>query len=104
MKTLAKQLQERLSTELQKISDETNAVKGYDLRRNLLEDSIKELKEYVAEHPFPDKAAEIHYYKYIAPAFYQQFFYFNMLYSIELERITSDEQDIPLILQKELEK
>ena len=104
MKILAKQLQERLSTELKNISDEVNAVKGYDLRRDLLEEYIKELKEYVAEHPFPDKATEIHYYKHVAPVFYQQYYYFSMLHNLELERITADKKNLPSILQNELAK
>lgn len=103
MKTLLAQLQERLSKELQNISDEASAVKGYDLRRNLLEEYIKELKEYVGGHPFSDKTAEIYYYKQVAPVFYQQYFYFSMLCDLELERITKDKKDFPVILQKELE-
>jgi hypothetical protein len=104
MKSLFTPLQERLSAELQQISDETNAVKGYNLRRDLVEEYIKELKEYVSGHPFPDKTDEIYYYKHVAPVFYQQYFNFDMLYRLESERITLDEKDFSLILQKELEK
>jgi hypothetical protein len=104
MKIFAKKLQEQLQTALNGVDLKSDTIKGCDHRIDLVEGSIKELKQYITEHPFPDKAAEIYYYKHIAPSFYQLFFLFKLLYRLELERIILDEKGFQLFLKRELKK
>ncbi|MES1159985.1 MAG: RteC domain-containing protein, partial [Bacteroidota bacterium] len=56
----------------------------------------------VRENPFPDKAAEIRYFKRITPYFYGHLFYFKLLYNLEIYRITELKEGFRSYLENKL--
>ena len=103
MEEYVKKLRAQLEAELNKIDPEGDAVRGFDKRADLVRSYLEMLASYVRENPFPDKAAEIHYFRYIAPAFYRDYYFYRKLYWLEVVKITSDAEMYKLFLLAELE-
>src|SRR5260221_5381184 len=101
MEVFAKKLQEQLEAELKKVDPKSNAVKGYNHCIKLVKNAIDELKTYLLKYPFKDTAAEVNYFKIIAPSFYSRYFYFMKLYDVERNRISSTKELFLLFLEKE---
>src|SRR5258708_1556484 len=101
MEEYVKQLKAQLETEFNKINLEGNAAKGYGQCAKLVKDCIDALKSYLVKHPFKDLAAEVYYFKQVAPIFYPLFFYVTKLYYVELVRITSTKEAFLSFLDKE---
>jgi len=104
MEAFVKKLQGQLEKELNSVDPGKNAVKGHDHRIKIVRQAIDSLKEYIFEHPFPDQAAEIHYFKNVAPTFYGYHLYFIKLYNLELCRISSSKEEFLTYIEQELQE
>lgn len=49
-------------------------------------DAIQQVKLYIKEHPFPDKAAEIHFFKTEQPLFFSQLIFYVKVFQLESNR------------------
>src|SRR5258708_3699601 len=102
MEAFVKTLQGRMEEELQKIDQEENAVKGYDHRLRIIAESIRTLKQYIADHPFRKPAAEIYYAKQVAPFFFSRYFYYVKLYNSAVMKISCEKEAYHDFMKKEL--
>lgn len=59
METFVKNLKNQLEIELNNLSQEYNPIELFDERIKLVKGIIKQLTQYVREHPFSDKRSEI---------------------------------------------
>lgn len=98
------ELRTQLQSELNKVSSENNAVKEYDHHIRLIVDCIRQIRKFIATEPFPDKEAEIYFFKHQVPFFYCKFFYFVAMRDAALERKTRDEEGFLNYLGGEKEK
>ena len=104
MEAFVKELQGQLEEELKKAEPIEGTIKKYDFRVKTTRKGINSLKQYFEGRPFPDKTAEVYYFKHIAPSFYSQHFYYVMLYNAELTRLISQKEDFQRFLENELKK
>lgn len=97
-----KLLQGKLQAELDKASLETSPVSRYDKSMKLTKAVIEELKGYIATNPFADQAAEIRYYKTLAPFFYSSYFFFIKAYNLEIFRLSASKDNQLSFMEQEL--
>jgi len=102
MEEYVKKLRAQLEEELGKIDPEKSSVKGHDQRVKLIKKAIGTLKSYLKRHPLKNAAEYAYYFKHLAPLFYQPYIYYTKLYNLELTRISSPEESLPLFIEEEL--
>lgn len=81
------QLYEQLQLQLDKIRSEEPSLLPQSARCiAACRDAIQQLKLYVKEHPFPDKEAEIHFFKNEQPLFFSQLIFYVKVFQLESNR------------------
>ncbi|HWK08132.1 MAG TPA: RteC domain-containing protein [Puia sp.] len=105
MKQFIDQLQEQLEEALSQTTTIGNKIDQYYAAMEVVRQFVEQLKEHVlaAEQPFPDRAAEIDYFKHTAPYFYSRLYYYKLLYNLEVYRVAEDKEGFSLYLDKKLE-
>jgi len=102
MEAFIKEVYEQLEVKLHAVSSDINAVRGYNVKTELAEAAIREVKEYLSRHPVNDKEIEIAYFKYWAPRFFKLQIFYSLQYNLERSRITiADEDSFKEYLKKE---
>jgi len=101
MEAFMRELQLQLEKDLDAISCEATPVKGYYIRVKLVETAITRIKEYVANHSFPDREMEIQYFKCWILPFIKLHVYYVRLYNLEAARISSDRDELLQYIQGE---
>lgn len=87
MQTYTQQLYENLELQLKEIKVlEFNLLRQNARCIEVCQESIKELKWSLSQHPFKDKEEEILFFKEIQPKFYCQFIYHVRVFTIETNR------------------
>jgi hypothetical protein len=86
-------LYKELESELQTVSPDCNAVRGYNVKAEMVERSIRNLKKHLNEHPFQSRESEVAYFKHSAPQFFKLQILYTLHYNLERTRITSPDKD-----------
>lgn len=87
MPAIIHQLYEQLKGQLGSIRSEEPGLLSQSTRCiEACRDAIQQVKLYIKEHPFPDKAAEIHFFKQEQPLFFSQLIYYVKVYQLESNR------------------
>lgn len=102
MEAFMMELFEQLGQGLDSVKADINAVRGYNLKTELVEVAIRKAKAYLHLHPLSDKDTEILYYKHWAPRFFKLQIIYTLYYNLERSRITiADEESFEDCLRKE---
>jgi hypothetical protein len=97
-------LESRLEAALAGLAAEGNAVLRYTRTVEMIRELVGELKTHLALHPFPGLAAEIRYFKELAPRLYSRLFYFMKLRQVESLRAYEGRQRFRERLEQELKE
>jgi hypothetical protein len=68
----------------------------------VVQSALKDLKQYIHEHPFTDRAEEIQYFKVLAPPVYGRLFYYTKVADICIEALHANEERMEALLRLEL--
>jgi len=93
MEAFIKELYEQLQQKLDSVPPDINPVRGYNVKTELAEEAIREVKEYLHQHPMADKDAEVSYFKHWAPRFFKLQIIHTLLYNLERARIRLGEEE-----------
>jgi len=81
------QLYEQLQLQLGAIRSEEPGLLNQSTRCiEACRDAIQQVKLYIKEHPFPDKATEIHFFKAEQPLFFSQLIFYVKVFQLESNR------------------
>lgn len=70
--------------------------------RDLVKRVMERLKSHFFEHPFADRGAEIHFFKYEKPGFYSEYIFALELFTVESNKPHADELIVKSYYEQEL--